>query len=798
MGERGRRTLLALALTAIALLFAGRWAAGLAAERWWALAVAPAATASLLRWHLLRAGLEFGGILVAGAWCVGHLLVVVRSIGTVQIPSRVGDLEIREALPARTLTLGAVGLGSLVAVLAGSGAGRWLGTLLLAWHGARFGVADPVLGLDAGAYVVQLPLWSALLGRATLLIWVALALALLLHPLVGSIRISQSRVAMTDLARLQVGGLLAAALAVAALREGMAPLFAIGAARTTEALTLTPVVHWIVAACWGVGALTLLRWTLHPRPTTAFLVLSLWAAPGVASRLFVPMLGDSPILDQEGVVRVAAIGTGLDHLVEVAAPQDRLPPAPELNGLWTAERLVPTLEIDGARVVAIAPGRTPRAGALRPVWLVVRTTEGGIEVVEVADDRLAPGGGPVSYRAGDPYEYPGVVSWREFKSLESYPEAPDSLRSGSELGLPVGGPLKQLLLAWGTQTSTFVGDDPEGRLSWRRGPVERVAHLVPGLTWGSPRPAVDSAGALVWLLDGWALSEYAPFAPEIAWREARASRYLRPVMVALVPAAGGGTRLFRRPDLDPVGEAWGEIVGPFAEPWARAPSVVRESDLPPHWVAVQGAALSSPPFSAGVPAETASAPPMPILIRIGPDLEAQVVVSGQGGKLVGLLRGTQSEEGLRSTLLRWDTAGAAPAMPDRYIARWLRFASFERLRDSVVASGGRVEAGPVRYQTGSGGTLAIQVVYLVGPKGGAVVGWVNVGAGDRIGAARTPAAAWANLLGESAPLVPGPEVPDRLQEARRWATLADSALRAGDLERFGRAFEALKRVLATP
>jgi hypothetical protein len=106
--------------------------------------------------------------------------------------------------------------------------------------------------------------------------------------------------------------------------------------------------------------------------------------------------------------------------------------------------------------------------------------------------------------------------------------------------------------------------------------------------------------------------------------------------------------------------------------------------------------------------------------------------------------------------------------------------------------------GPVRYQTGPEGTLAIQIVYLVGPRGAATVGWVNVGAGDRVGAARTPAAAWTNLLGESVPTVPGPEIPDRLYEARRWAVLADSALRAGDLERFGRAFEALKRVLATP
>jgi len=798
MGERGRRTLLVLAVAAIALLFAGRWGAGLAAERWWAMAVAPAATGALIRWHLLRAALEMSGILVAGAWCVGHLLLVVRSIGTVQIPRRVGDLEIREALPARTLTLGAVGVGSLVAVLVGSGAGRWLGTLLLAWHGARYGVADPVLGLDAGAYIVQLPLWAALLGRATLLIWVAIALALLLHPLVGSIRIAQSRIAMTDLARYQVGGLLAAALAVAALGEGIAPLFAVGAARSTEALRLTPIVHWIVAVSWAAGALAMVRWTLHPRPATSFLVLVLWAAPGVASRLFVPMLGDSPIVDQGGVARVAAIGTGLDNLVEVAAPPERLPPAPELNGLWTADRLVPTLETEGARVLALAPGRSPRGGAIRPVWRGVRTSEGGIEVVEIADDRIAPGGGPVSYRAGDPYEYPGVVSWKAFTDLESFPEAADGLNSVGDRGIPVGGLVRTWLLAWGTQTPTFLGDLPDGRLLWRRGPVERASHLVPGLTWGSPRPVIDSAGALLWLVDGWALSEYAPFAPEIAWPEAKHQRYLRPVMIALVPSGGGETRIFRRPDADPVGRAWGEIIGPFAEPWERAPEVVRASDLPPHWIAVQGAALGSPPFAAEAPPEDGAAPSVPVLTRTGGSLEAELVVSGRGGRVEGVLRGTQSEGKLRSTLMRWDTAGGAPAMPERYVARWLRFASFERLRDSAVAAGGRVEAGSVRYQTGPGGTLASQVVYLVTPKGGATVGWVNVGAGERIGAARTPAAAWANLLGESAPLVPGPEVPDRLQEARRWATLADSALRAGDLERFGRAFEALKRVLAAP
>jgi len=798
MAERRRRTLLALVAGVIVLLYAGRWGAGFAAERWWAMATAPAATDAITRWHLLRAGLELSGILVAGAWCVGHLLVVVRSIGTIQVPRRVGDLEIREALTPGSLTFGAVLLGLLLGALVGSGAGRELDTLLLAWHGVRYGVADPVLGLDAGTYIAQLPLWVALLDRATFLVWVAILLAVVLHPLVGSLRITQGRVAMTDPARFQVGGLVGTALAVAAVREGLAPLVAIGAARSTDALPVAPVVHWVVAICWGIGALFVLRWTMRPRPGTGFVALALWVGPGIASRIIVPMFGDAPLFDQAAVTRIAALGTGLDHLIEVAAPGDRSPSPPLLTALWTAERLVPTLEVDGGRVLALAPDRLARGRTPRPVWTAVRSTPGGIELVVVADDRLAADGGPVSYRAGDPNEYPGIVSWQRLAAPERFPGAPDTLRSGGESGILLGGTLRKLVLAWGTQTPTFEGERPDTRLHWRRGPLDGVSHLVPALHWSPARPVLDTLGALHWLVDGWAISPYSPFAPELPWSATERPRYLRPVVTALVPAEGGGIRLFQRADADPVGVAWGEILGPLVEPWERAPLLVRDGDLPPRWLALQGAALGVPPFADSLPRAPVEAIPSAVLVRAQGALEAQLVVSARGGEVEALLRGTQAQGRLQSTLLRWEGGGSAPAMPERYTTRWLRFASFERLRDSVVAAGGRVESGPVRYQTGPGGTVAVQVVYLVGPRGAAVVGWVNVGAGDRIGAARTPAAAWANLLGESTPIVPGPELPDRLHEARRWATLADSALRAGDLEGFGRAFEALKRVLAAP
>jgi len=199
------RWFLGCAAGVILLLFAGRWAAGLAVERWWAEGIAPEGVGFLLRWQLLRAGLELGGVLVAGAWCVGHFLLVVQSIGMVQVPRRVGDLEIREVLTPETLRTGAVLLGILLGILVGRGGAEAAAEVMLAWRGVRFDVADPVLLLDAGVYIAQMPLWERLLDAATLLVWSALGVAMVAHLAVGGIRLTRAGIAMTDPARTQVG-----------------------------------------------------------------------------------------------------------------------------------------------------------------------------------------------------------------------------------------------------------------------------------------------------------------------------------------------------------------------------------------------------------------------------------------------------------------------------------------------------------------------------------------------------------------------------------------------------------------
>jgi hypothetical protein len=86
------------------------------ADRWWADVISPAAGSFLTGLHLLRLTLDASAVLVATAWFTGHLVIVQRAIGSVQVPRHLANLEIREALtpsvllPAILFTGSALGL----------------------------------------------------------------------------------------------------------------------------------------------------------------------------------------------------------------------------------------------------------------------------------------------------------------------------------------------------------------------------------------------------------------------------------------------------------------------------------------------------------------------------------------------------------------------------------------------------------------------------------------------------------------------------------------------------------------
>jgi hypothetical protein len=280
-------------------------------------------------------------------------------------------------------------------------------------------------------------------------------------------------------------------------------------------------------------------------------------------------------------------------------------------------------------------------------------------------------------------------------------------------------------------------------------------------------------------------------------------RYLRPAFVALIDATTGRTTLFLRPDADALARGWADVSAGGILPADSLPVEVSALPMTDLELAVKGWAVEHGSY--GLLPEVDPTLPDSLLLRPsmlwdqgGPSpelaLDAPKLTGRTPTRLAGLLIG--APEGV-VRFIRWPV-GEAPHRARALESEWQRFASYERLEDSIQAVDGKTITSPVRYEVGVRGTLAVQVLYAVTAGGMPSVAWVDLARAGRLGAARTPATAWANLRGESVPLVPAPDLPDALTEARRWAARADSLLRSGDLEGFGRAFGALKRVLGTP
>src|SRR3989475_10823675 len=94
----------------------------------------------------------------------GNLLFVYRAIGSVQLPRRLGDLEIVEAVPQRLLLASTVACGLVYGCLLTLGTGDAWQEAALAARPPTFGIADPVLHRDVGYYLARLPLTELLLS----------------------------------------------------------------------------------------------------------------------------------------------------------------------------------------------------------------------------------------------------------------------------------------------------------------------------------------------------------------------------------------------------------------------------------------------------------------------------------------------------------------------------------------------------------------------------------------------------------------------------------------------------------
>ena len=387
MTRAGRRRLYLIgAGLLVAALVGGRWLAVETAERAWDRTFAGGDAIIAVR-DLSRL-IQAGVLLVSIAWFTGNFLFVYSAIGSVQMPRRLGDLEIVEAVPRHTLLTGTILLGIVFGTLFSLGTGDWWRHAVLASAPPHFNLPDTTLGKDAGYYVSVLPWVAVLQNRALILAVGALGAVVVLYAVIGTLRIRRARIRASDHARAHVGVVLACLAGVIAWGAVLDPAEVIAGLHgpvDPAALSVRFPGAAVVAAVATVTVLISLAWAWRDRPT---LILASWAA------LLITLISGYFVIP--GVVRASSSGGASESselsrrraaLERVAFGLDdlsgRAPPA-----FPSGEAALRTIPLWDPAHVSVALNAPANAVALR----APRGEDGAAWLIAPAN---AAGGGPI-------------------------------------------------------------------------------------------------------------------------------------------------------------------------------------------------------------------------------------------------------------------------------------------------------------------------------------------------------------------------------------------------------------------
>jgi uncharacterized protein len=809
MSPRTRR-LAALILAVVVLLFAGRWTAGVFADRWWAEQLSPAAAAAVTGWELLEFGLESTGILLACAWFIGNLLLVYRAIGSVQVHRRLANLEIREAVNMQVLVWISVAGGLLLGVIAGRGAGEWAPAAVLSWSGKAYGATDPILGRDLTFYITRLPVWRLLHQYLLLLTLLALGGAATLYAVIGAIRWQDRRPAINDHARVHLGGLmvlLALGLAWGYLLE---PFEMVAGVKGTVHDGVFDFRHRLAELLTGVAlaaALLSLWWAARGRHAVLLSVWGLLVLSSLLGHYVIPALivgGRSSALD-------AVTRRGLDQLAygmvgvrdSTFALREATPDPPRPIALWTPTLALSATSADSGRPVSadravVTVGRRPR-----PAWLVLRDQgQQGASLTVLLDDQATTSGFPIVFHEADSLRTPAGPPSLRLSTRASWPGRGQAVIDTVANGVLVGNGLRRLAMAWALQTGSLLGPGPsQQRAFWKLDPAARLECLAPFATWGIPVPRFIG-GELVWLVDGYLASSTFPGSTRVIWRDQSVGA-LHAGFVGVVAAESGRTSIYLRHSADELAKQWQGLFDSLIQPASAMPAeVVRALAYPAELVAAQARVMEEPHWNLGRllgrPEEIGPTGPVEDARWKSDTSGVEAVIPYERERTVTAILQARMADGWETlSILRLDSIVTLPSAP-LLQTRWTKFPTFQQLKDSVEKAGARLEAGPISYWPTALGLGASQVWYAQREGLDPVTLWVSLAIADRRGAGHDLEEAWQNLLGLSAPVISAGERGTRIFEARRYLEDADNALRRGDLEGFGRAWEGLKRTLRAP
>jgi uncharacterized membrane protein (UPF0182 family) len=829
-----RWALLAVVVVAL-LLLAGRVLAGVYVDYRWFEALG---ASSLWRTKTFLTGvldLLSGG--AAALFIFANLYAVRHSVVSIVLPRRVGNVEIGQEIPGSYL----VGAAALIAMIAGAMLTlpdrSWM-SLALSRHGVPFGETDPYFEADLGFFVYWLPLENAMHIWALITLLVAVALVVFLYALTPSMRWQRGSLYVSNWVRrhlVVLGAILLLILAwgdrLGAYRvmvHGSGPS---GAFTFTDHHAAIPVSVWLSILTVGIAFVVLIfGWNGQLR--VAFVSLTILLVLSLSLRQLGPVVARRASGIESADVREAPYrqlradysrrAYAVDRIVDrgrAAAPETSVGYAAASDAIgaiavWDAaalERAVgatqsssgvtrgvgwsPSLPALESVILTERPRVDARSGDLdegRSSWLVTRV------LAAAADDQGQPIVVPRSPGGADtaPDTLPTVLI---YDSVPGYTVVTDP--TGAVAAPSLAGGFSRLAHAWGLQNFRLLSSDlASTRVVSRRGVRERVGELAPFFAQGTDVSPVVAADSLYWIVDLYAASDLYPLSEHYLLGNQEFS-YLHAAAVAAVNAHTGVVSIL------PVG-----VPGPIVTSWMRLfPSMFASStSLPPQLIA------AIPPGIDGARAQAA------MFARFGQRGQSQPMgrLPWNDGADSVLRRGAEPLYQLPRGTLVWSQAvldstdrlaGVVVRTAGQYgVTQWLAYDSgstrwnsllehLQQVMDSSVTlpPNTRMVRGPVRAIPIAGTIALLQPAYRWKSDGPPALARVAVARDSVTAAGTTLASALGVAVKEPEENALGPAgTGDFRTRVRRLYEAMREALRRGDWEAFGRAYDALGRITA--
>lgn len=814
------RRWLVLSIAALAiLLLSGRvvsawyvdyqWFAVLGASRLW-----KARAADLL---LLRS-IAF---VIVGLFAFANLFAVRRSIRSLRLPRRIGNLEFSEEVSARILNRSVITLSILIGIAFALPHNDWMSVDLVR-HGVAFGETDPYFRFDLGSWLYRLPLEVGAHVWALIVLLAMTLLVLFLYALTPSLRWEGGQLHVSGHVRRHISTLAGVLLVLLAwgyrldayqlLHEGTGPLGAMSAVDHRLGIPAN-----LTLAMIAIASAMLVTWTGWIGQTrVAFVTITIMLLAALSVRQVVPAVGGRFVTAADPEAQEEAY-RGIRHAYSRRAygidaiERGSLGDTPAFDealrgaSLWDTEAI--RRVIGGARQGAKPNGAVgwqaqdgrlvafvleqplgPEAVDSLPSWSMNRVA------ADVTDDR----GAPVTRE--DPEAGRVLRGVLVHDSATTYYVLSDTGRRVMARSLDSFG--GRLAHAWHLQNPALLGTrgrTSPARVLLRRDVRERVNALYPFFSQGKRVTPIVWRDSVFWSIPLYAVSDWYPLSGPQSLNGANV-RYLDPAAVAIVNGHTGRVSALSATDPGPMARSWmRRFPEMFSDASAfdagflvRLPPAADAAVVVAHVLAETGMrgefdARAHLPFASG---DSLYSPtdPAPWLNRATNVLSVVIPLLDPTEDIRGLLVAA----GGGDTRLRWIRASEGTL-------RWTRVSAELQAQPDSTPSGTRPTrplSGPVRVIPTASGFAAVQTQYVVRPDGVPHVLVASVARADGTSSGRT----LMDAAGLPHPVVADlPLTPEDFR--RRVSALYESmreAMRRGDWAGIGAAYEALGRLLRSP